>query len=77
MINYNSLFRIKVEGRELGGREVEANYLSTPEKPLMEWGLLERKRFKRGLSDQSGVMILAGAQSFALSSPTDSCGDER
>ena len=45
--------------------------MEAAEKPLMEWGLLERRRFKRGLSDQSGVVILAGAKA----SPTDSSGD--
>lgn len=60
---------------EAGGGLKRWRQLSTPEKPLMEWGLLERRRFKRGLSDQSGVVILAGAKSFGLTSPTDSSGD--
>ena len=59
------------EGEGGGGVLKRWRQLSTPEKPLMEWGLLERRRFKRGLSDQSGVVILAGAKA----SPTDSSGD--
>ena len=58
-----------------GKKEVGANELCIPEKQLMEWGLLERRGCTRGLSDQSGVVILAGAKSFGLTSPTDSSGD--
>lgn len=74
MINYYSLsFTIKRWRGGEGGRRRLLSFV--PLKSLNGVGLLGEEGVRKRVVRQSGVVILAGAQSLALTSPTDSSGD--